>query len=219
MAGQYTCIRSGFRLEPFLQAQNDPALRARHGLKPEDFVVGKIARLTELKGHDDLFTAAPRLVQRHPQMKFLLVGDGRYHQRLKQAAREMGLEKHFVFTGLVAPEAVAPLVGIMNVLVHLSQREGLARALPQALAAGKPILAYDCDGAGEVCRPGETGFLVSPGDLDSFEEYLGRLAEDTELGRRLGLAGRKLVQEQFSIEQMVDGLEALYRRLTQRPGT
>ena len=48
----------------------------------------------------------------------------------------------------------------MDALVHLSLREGLPRALPQALAAGKPVVAYDCDGAREVCRDGESGFLV-----------------------------------------------------------
>ena len=54
----------------------------------------------------------------------------------------------------------------MDALVHLSLREGLPRALPQALAAGKPVVAYDCDGAQEVCLDNETGFLVPPGDLD-----------------------------------------------------
>ena len=61
-------------------------------------------------------------------------------------------------------------VGIMDALVHLSLREGLPRALPQALAAAKPVVAYDCDGAREVCLDGETGFLVRPGDLTSFDK-------------------------------------------------
>ena len=81
----------------------------------------------------------------------------------------------FVFTGLVPPEAVPDYVGIMDIVVHLSGREGLPRALPQALAAAKPVVAWDCDGAGEVCREGETGFLLPAGDLPGLQARLAQL--------------------------------------------
>lgn len=136
---QYTKIFSGFPLEPFLAAKNDPAIRARFGLQPGDFVVGKIARLFKLKGHDDLFAIAPELVRCCPQMKFLLVGAGEWRGRFENLAKSLHLERHFIFTGLVPPAEIPSLVGIMDALVHLSLREGLPRALPQALAAAKPV--------------------------------------------------------------------------------
>jgi glycosyltransferase involved in cell wall biosynthesis len=210
---QYTKVLSGFALEPFLTAGNDLALRHRLGLAPEDIVVGKVARLFTLKGHDDLFAVAPDLVRDCPSMKFLLVGDGQWRGRFEAEARRLGLEKHFVFTGLVRPEEVAPLMGIMDVVVHLSAREGLARALPQALAAGRPIVAYDCDGAREVCFDNETGFLIPRGDLPALRQRLKELAQDQGLRRRLGQAGRQFVSQRFSIQRMVDDLYALYRRL------
>jgi len=142
-ADQYTRIFSGFNLAPFLAAENDLRLRKQFGLAAEDIIIGKIARLSKLKGHDALFTVAPDLVQSCPQVKFLLVGDGPYRERFEKKARGLGLEKHFVFTGLVPPTEVARLAGIMDCLVHLSLREGLARALPQALAAARPVVAYD----------------------------------------------------------------------------
>src|SRR6266567_4591176 len=71
---QFTRIYSGFPLGPFLAAKNEALARRRWGLGPDDFVVGKIARLVPHKGHDDLFAAAPPLVKRTPPMKFLLVG-------------------------------------------------------------------------------------------------------------------------------------------------
>jgi glycosyltransferase involved in cell wall biosynthesis len=210
---QYTKIFSGFTLEPFLAAQNDPALRARLGLQPGDFVVGKIARLFQLKGHDDLFAAAPELVRQCPQIKFLLVGDGEWRGRFEQLARSLGVEKQFVFAGLVPPAEVPRYVGIMDALVHLSVREGLPRALPQALAAGKPVVAYDCDGAREVCLDGETGFLLKPGDWAGLQERLRQLAGNVALREQLGGAGRRLVCENFSVEQMVDAIYALYLKL------
>ena len=101
----------------------------------------------------------------------------------------------------------------MDMLVHLSLREGLARALPQALAAGRPVVAYDCDGANEVCLDNETGFLLHPGDLAGLTERLARLAGDAALRERLGRHGRELVRDRFGVERMVDDLYALYLKL------
>ena len=148
---QYTRIVSGFPLGPFLAAKEDPELRQRLGIGPGEFILGKIARLSKLKGHDDLLAVAPPLVQRCPQMKFLLVGDGPWRHRLEHRARSLGLGNHFIFAGLIPPHEVPRYVGIMDALVHLSLREGLPRALPQALAAARPVVAYDCDGAREIC--------------------------------------------------------------------
>jgi glycosyltransferase involved in cell wall biosynthesis len=207
---QYTTIFSGFDLAPFLAATNDLQLRAKLGLSAEDVVIGKVARLFKLKGHDDLLTIAPQLVQGCPRVKFLLVGDGLWRSRLEQKVRVLGLERHVVFTGLVPPEAIPPLMGVMDLLVHLSTREGLPRALPQALASARPVVAYDCDGAREVCLEGKTGFLVRPGNLTSLKQRLLQLAQDPDLRQRLGHQGQRFVQERFGVQRMVDDLHQLY---------
>jgi glycosyltransferase involved in cell wall biosynthesis len=215
---QYTKIFSGFHLEPFLTAVNEPARRAQFGLQPDDFVVGTIARLFKLKGHDDLFAAAPELIRRCPRLKFLLVGDGPWRSRFETRARAADLAGHFVFTGLVPPGEVPGLVGLMDALVHLSRREGLARALPQALAAARPVIAWDCDGAREVCLDGQTGFLLRPGDLTGFTNRLLQLAGDPGLRAQLGLRGRALVRDNFTIDKMVADTHALYLRLAAARG-
>ena len=211
--GQYTRIFSGFPLDPFLAATNDLALRRKFGIASDDFVVGKIARLFKLKGHEDLIGIAPALIQRCPKVKFLLVGDGEWRQRLERQAESLGVRNHFVFTGLIPPAEIPCLVGIMDALVHLSLREGLPRALPQALAGAKPVVAYDCDGAGEVCIPNETGFLVRPGDHVDLSEKLFLLAQDSSLRTRLGTRGRELVLDNFSVERMVENIYELYQKL------
>jgi glycosyltransferase involved in cell wall biosynthesis len=215
---QYTKILSGFDLRPFLAARNDPQLRARWGIAPGDFVVGKIARLFKLKGHDDLFAVAPELARRCPNVKFLLVGDGPWRERFQRRARELGLAERFVFAGLQPPSEIPALVGLMDVVVHLSRREGLPRALAQALAAGRPVVAYDCDGAREVCIEGQTGFLLAPGDLAGLQTRLLELAASPALRARLGECGRALVREQFPVERMVQSLQTLYRRLAADAG-
>ena len=210
---QYSRIFSGFELNPFLSASNNLSLRQQLGIAPNDFVVGKIARLFELKGHDDLFAIAPELVSRCPQMKFLFVGDGKWRARFESQARELGLEKHFIFTGLIPPSEVPRYVGIMDALVHLSLREGLPRALPQALAAAKPVVAYNCDGAKEICLNNETGFLIQPGNTAAVVEKLIQLAEHPELRQKLGNRGQQIVKENFSADRMVENIYELYLKL------
>jgi glycosyltransferase involved in cell wall biosynthesis len=143
----------------------------------------------------------------------LLVGDGSWRHRLETQIGALGLADRFIFTGLVPPQQVPELVGIMDVLVHLSAREGLARALPQALAAGKPVVTYDCDGAREVCFDGETGFLLRRGDLPQLCDRLLTLAQKPELRQKLSENGRKFVCRHFPVDRMVDELERLYARL------
>ncbi|HTA94712.1 MAG TPA: glycosyltransferase family 4 protein [Verrucomicrobiae bacterium] len=213
---QYAKIFSGFPLEPFLAAKNDLELRKKLGIAADDFVVGKIARLFKLKGHDDLFAIAPELIRRNPKIKFLLVGDGEWRGRFEKMADELDLRNHFIFTGLIPPDEVPKYVGIMDALVHLSLREGLPRALSQALAAGKPVVAYDCDGAREVCRDAETGFLIPPGDLKMLSGKIIQLSNDLKLQEQFGLHGKQFVKENFAVEKMVDAIYNLYLKLGAR---
>lgn len=212
---QYTRIYSGFDPAPFLQARNDLEWRQRWGIQADEVVVGKIARLFKLKGHEDLIRAAPALVREYPKIKFVLVGDGPWRGRWEAEVARLGLQRHFVFAGLVPPAEVPRWVGIMDIVVHLSRREGLPRALPQALAAGRPVVAYDCDGAREACREGETGFLLPVGA--DIAPAVAALARDPALRRRLGEAGREWVRREFDVGVMVERIWQVYQRLRVAP--
>jgi len=209
----YTRIFSGFELAPYLSATNDPGLRKNLGLAENDFVIGKIARLFKLKGHADLIAAFEKVLPKVPQARLLFVGDGSLRGELENQVRANGLAGKVIFAGLVSPSEVARYVGITDCVAHLSSREALSRALPQALAAGKPVVAYGFDGADEICLENETGFLVRTGDVDAAAGSLLRLATDAGLRARLGERGRKFVQENFSVEKLVDEQYALYLKL------
>jgi glycosyltransferase involved in cell wall biosynthesis len=212
-ADQFTRVFSGFDLNPFLKVSDDPQLRAQLGLDPDAFVIGKLARLAPLKGHDDLLEALQRMLPQCPGARVLFVGGGARRHQLESRATQMGLEDKVVFTGLVPPESVPRYVGIMDCLAHLSSREALSRALPQALAAGKPVVAYRFDGADEVCLEGETGFLVRIGDVSTATSRLVQLARNPELRTQLGHRGRTFVRDHFSSDTLVNTLVRLYRRL------
>jgi glycosyltransferase involved in cell wall biosynthesis len=211
---KFTTVYSGMEVEPFLAA-NDlrQQTRSRLGYRDEHVIVGKIARLFHLKGHDDLIAAAERAVRSRPQLRFLLVGDGILQTELRQRIQRAGLEEHFQFTGLVSPADIPALIGAMDIVVHTSLREGLARVLPQGLIAGKPVISYDIDGAREVVINGETGVLLPPRDIEALASAIAQLADDGQLRARLGEQGRARFTEQFRHEHMTAQLRALYERL------
>jgi glycosyltransferase involved in cell wall biosynthesis len=210
---QFTTIYSGMDVEPFLHAdEHRTAMRSQLGFQPEHVVIGKIARLFHLKGHADLIRAAGAVVKANANVRFLLVGDGILRDELQKQIDAAGVAAHFRFAGLVPPAEIPKFVGAMDLLVHVSLREGLPRALPQALIAGKPVVAYDVDGAREVAIDGQTGFLVPP-RWEALIEPLTRLARDAELRSRLGTAGRERFTDQFRHEFMTQRIRELYQRV------
>ena len=104
----------------------------------------------------------------------------------------------------------------MDIVVHTSLREGLARVLPQALLAGKPVASYDVDGAKEVVFSGKTGFLIQPRDIRSLSEALSRLIESPDMRRNFGEQGRVLVKERFDHVKMTKQIRELYLYLLER---
>ncbi|MBI2835600.1 MAG: glycosyltransferase family 4 protein [Acidobacteria bacterium] len=211
---KFTTIYSGMELDWFLHARTDPsATRRELGIPPDAPVVGKIARLFALKGHDQLLDAAPDIVERHPSVRFLLIGDGVLQKHLKERARRAGILGNFVFAGLIPRERIPDMIAAMDVVVHTSLREGLARVLPQALAMRKPCVSFDLDGAPEVVIPGETGFLVEPKNAAGLADAVSRLLGDPDLRARMGEAGRRRVDPTFRVETMVSAIAGVYDRL------
>ncbi len=104
-------------------------------------------------------------------------------------------------------------MGAIDMVVHASLREGLARVLPQALIAGKPVVSYAIDGAREVVLPGTTGYLLAPGDVDGMAHAIATLADDAQLRKELGEAGRRLLTDRFRHETMTAQLRQLYSEI------
>lgn len=213
---KYQVVYSGMDMDAFSGAKPEPELRASLGIPPDALVVGKVARLFELKGYEYLIEAAPSIVARFPQVRFLLVGDGNLRGELEAEIARLGLTEHFVFAGLVPPADVCRYTALMDVLVHLSLREGLPRTVVQGLASGVPAIGFPLDGTPEVILDGETGLLCPTGDVAAVGAAVNALLGDPERRRTMGEAGRNLVLERFSWQRMGNVLEAEYRRLLGR---
>jgi glycosyltransferase involved in cell wall biosynthesis len=211
---QYVTVYSGMETGPFLEPPvARETVRRDLGIRGEHVVIGTIARLFHLKGHDDLLDIAPALCARHPNLRLLWVGDGLLRPQFERRIEAMGLHDRFILTGLVPPSRIPELANAMDILVHPSRREGLARALPQASLAGKPVITYDVDGNREGVLGGETGFVLPPFNKSKLEQSIERLVEDPSLRAAMGEAGRRFALGRFDAKVMVNALENLYASL------
>jgi glycosyltransferase involved in cell wall biosynthesis len=210
---QFQTVYSGMDADAFLKPRRSrEQVRSELGLADDEIAFATVARLFELKGHDDLIAVAREVLELNPKVKFVWIGDGILRDRLIADLERLGIRRSFILTGLVAPERIPELLGGVDVVIHPSLREGLARVLPQALLVGRPDISYDIDGAREVVLP-ETGILLKPRDLDGLRKAILRLATDPRLREAMGAEGRQRFADQFRHETMTSQLHSLYERL------
>ena len=198
----FEVIYSGIETERFLEAAS---CRECLGIPDGVQVVGMVSRMAGHKGHRFLVEAAP------PGVHLLFVGDGEERESIERQVAERGARA--TFAGHVPPEAVPDLIASMDVLVHPSVWEGLPRAAVQALLVGRPVVAFDCDGAREVVIDGVTGRLVPPKSVDGLSSAIRELLGKADRGRSMGLAGRERVLRQFDWRVAGEQLAAVYGRL------
>ena len=206
----FRTVYSGMNLEDYLTLKGESALREELGIPQDAILIGKIARLFELKGHEYIIEAAKNIITANPKVHFLFVGDGLLKNELSSRIDKLGLSDHFHMPGLIPPYDVPKYVDIMDIVCHLSLREGLPRAVVQGLAAQKPVVAYNLDGAPEIVFNDETGYICPPETVKDVEDALTKLVNSKDLRDKLGLNGRKLVSSKFAWQKMVDDLEDVY---------
>ena len=208
----FTTIYSGMDVEPFLDPpRSREEVRAELGFEEDDIVVGKVARLFNLKGHQYLLEAASQIIETCPRARFLFVGDGPLREQFEAQISRDGLADHFVLTGLVPPGQIPELIHATDLVVHASVWEGLARVLPQSMIAGKPVVSFEIDGAPEVVLHEETGLLVQPESVEGLVESVTRLAGDQELRQRLGDEGCRRWTETFRYQEMARLVREVYQ--------
>lgn len=216
---KFTTIYSGMDVDKFLSPSRTSAeVRAAMNIAPTDIVIGKVARLFHLKGHNYLIEAAAAVAAQVPNVRFLLVGDGILRAEYEARIAALGLTDHFRFAGLVPPDVVTDYLHAMDIVVHTSDWEGLARVIPQGLLAGKPVISFDLDGAPEVCIPEKTGLLVEHRNVAQLSDAMLRLAHDPELRRRMGEYGRSRFTDQFRHENMTALIREVYQQVLSRRG-
>ena len=211
-ADRIRVVHNGIDLRPFAPPSDKAVAKCAVGLPAESLVVGVVAHLTAKKGHRWFLDGAAPLLQQFPHAHLLFLGDGDERAALQQQARALGLEARVMFAGF--HDDVVPFLAAMDVLVLPPiAKEGFGRVLVEAGAMGVPVVGTDIGGIGEVIAPGETGFIVAPGDAAALQTALCALLGDAELRARMGAQGRERALQEFSAQRMIAQTERVYREL------
>jgi glycosyltransferase involved in cell wall biosynthesis len=183
-------------------------VRREFGFPPDAPVVINVANLTPKKGHTYLLAAAKRVLERHPQARFLCVGQGPLAEQLAAEAKRHGLNGQLVFAGF-RPDATT-LVAASDVFVLSSLHEGLPVSLLEAMALARPQVVTRVGGVPEVVVDGETGVLVEAENPVALADSILSVLGDPARAQRMGEAARAHVRRGYGMSQMVKAVEAVY---------
>lgn len=206
-----TCVRSAVDAAPYLSAVDRGAMCREFRLPPDALIVGMVAQLIPRKGHRHLLAALPALRTQFPRLRVLLFGQGPLAPALRAEVATRGLQEVVQLVGF--RDDLVRWLGGLDLLVHPAEMEGLGVALLQAAAAAVPVIATRAGGLSEAVADGVTGVLVRPGDVADLSAAVRRLLAEPALRRRMGEAGRARVLSEFSVDAMVEGNLAVYRRV------
>lgn len=196
-------------IDPMAQARLREAIRLPHNGP----VVGSVARLVPSKGIDLLIRALPEVRRAVPGARLLLVGDGKERIHLERLAQELGVHDSVHFSGAL-PETRTAL-SLMQVVVFLpADQEGFGLSLLEAMACGRPLVAVRRGrGTPWVLDQGGAGAIVEPGDIHALAEAIVRFLQNGELADRAAGHARAVVKERYSLNRMVDQVEAVYEEV------
>jgi glycosyltransferase involved in cell wall biosynthesis len=177
-------------------------------------VVGNVAALVPHKGHRHLIEAAAIVIQKVPDARFVIAGEGELRAPLERQIKERRLEKHVFLAGF-RPDILSVHKGF-DIFVMSSVTEGLGTSLLDAMACGRPVVATTAGGMPEVVADGRTGILVPPRDHEAMASAIVTLLTDDAARADMGAAGLARVRTMFSAERMVQDTLGVYRRVAMR---
>jgi len=204
-------IHNGIDINEFSTSINNTNLKNELKIDSECTVVGIVARLDPLKDHESFLRAAGHIVKELSEVRFLIVGDGELRGKLESLAGEIGLGEKVIFTGF--RRDINNILPFIDVFVLCSGSEALGVAILEAMACSKPVVATNVGGIPEVVKDEETGILVPPGNPQVLAKVIVNLLKDREKARRMGLAGRRRVEQYFDIKLNVKKAEEIYDKL------
>jgi glycosyltransferase involved in cell wall biosynthesis len=223
-AAPIALVHNGVDLQRYDHQEPCCTLPEEYGFAQGTPVVGVVARLEPEKGHRTLISAWPAVLERVPEARLLIVGEGSQRAPLEARARALGLlgdeqaspvgtkgappGSRVIFTG--RRDDVPAVIAALDVAVLPSYREALGLAILEAMALSRPVVASAVGGIPEVIEDGRTGLLVPPHDPAALASAIVRLLTDHPLADMLGRAAHALVHERFCIERMVHQIESIY---------
>jgi glycosyltransferase involved in cell wall biosynthesis len=206
-----TVIRSAVDADSMTLDADRAILSREFGIRENGFAIAVIAQLIRRKGHRFLLDVIPGLLAEHPDIQVVFFGQGAADSQLRALAARLGCSVAVHFAGF--RHDIDEYLSAFDLLVHPAEREGLGVAMLKAAAAGLPVIAFDIAGCREAVQHLKTGILVPPGDLAGLQAAIGTLYEEPDIRAEMGAAGRRRMQDEFSIETMAERYLDVYREV------
>ncbi|MBO8137774.1 MAG: glycosyltransferase family 4 protein [Desulfotomaculum sp.] len=184
------------------------------GLPPLGRIVGVVARLAPQKGVVYFIKAASLL--KEYRANFVVIGDGPLRNELEIKIKKLGLQDRVFLAGYRSD--IFRLLPALDIFVLPSLTEGLPLTILEAMAAARPVVATKVGGVPELINQGITGLLVEPGNPGELAGAIAELLENPSRAKELGIAGKKIVSENFCIDSMIEATMKLYKELLNDKG-
>jgi glycosyltransferase involved in cell wall biosynthesis len=215
--GSVTVVPSAVELDE-IPDEADPDVRTELGIPADAPLVGTVGRIVAQKAPIDFVRMCAVVHHERPDVAFVMVGDATLEsagleEETRREAERLGVPIHFTGFRADAPRIAATL----DVYVVPSRYEGLGRAVTEAMASGRPVVATAVNGVPDLVEPGATGLLATPGDPVSLARAVTWMLDHPEEARRMGLQGRERVRSHFGPAVMCDGLDRMYSQLLGLP--
>lgn len=207
-----TVIHNGIDLADI---KHDPIvkqkLKQELGINDSDQIIGCVGNLRSVKGHRYLIQSMPLILERFPNARLILVGDGPLRSELEQLAEKFRVREKTVFLGYRTD--IPELMNIFDIFVLPSLSEGLSNVLLEAMAASKPVVATNVGGNPEVVENYKTGILIPPKNPVMLAQAVNDLLSDESKRLKMGELGFKRVKEHFLLSDTVQKYERIYREI------
>ena len=208
-------IINGVDLSEFNPESNGSAIRKEFNIGEDELIIGTVGRIDLEKGYEYFLESARIILQDVKGVRFLIVGgafNNPLHEKsLYETSVEKGVDKKTIFTGF--RRDIPQLLASMDVVVLPSEIDACSRVLFESMAMQKPLVATNAGGTPEVVLDGITGFLVKPRDSSEMAKSIMKLLQNKSLSVQYGKAGRKRVEEMFTIERNIKETEGVYLEL------
>ncbi len=200
-------INNAIDFDEYRQDKENAKMKTNLGIPANTFVVGAIGRLTQQKDWETYVFMAVEVLKTHPDVRFLIIGEGELYGEIRKLIYKLGLERKVMLTGHV--REIHKLYGIIDVYVNTSLWEGLPYVFLEAMKYGKPIVATDT-GNGAAIVNGENGFISPVKDYCSIAERVVLLINDRQMVLKMGEKGVNRLTVKYSFERFIKQHERLY---------
>jgi glycosyltransferase involved in cell wall biosynthesis len=182
--------------------------RALLRLREDSLIIVWVAEFIRRKRPDDAVAAIHGLSSK-ASVQLLMLGDGLLLDAIEKTVLRRGMRDTITVRGRVSN--VADYLTASDAFLSTASQEGLPKGVMEAMAAGLPVVAYDIRGCNDLVLDGETGFLVPFGDVPGLADKLAWLAQHPNERRHMGEAGRRRIEQTFSLDVVLPQMKMVYQ--------